>query len=83
MRRELLDRLLTARAENQPVALIRGLDTGRQFLTTADGISGDTENVSPGLREAARLALGLQGARLYGVDPVNRVCGFTRLITIT
>lgn len=63
MKRELLDALLEHRRKKEPVVLVRGLTSGRQFLVTKRGIEGDTENLDPALRDAARAALNREGAR--------------------
>jgi xanthine dehydrogenase accessory factor len=68
VKRSLLDQLVTARCQKQPVVLVRGLSSGRQFIVTADAISGDTDGLDRELRDAARDALNLEGARVFESD---------------
>ena len=63
MKRELLDALLEYRSNKEPVVLVRGLDSDRQFLATRRGFEGDTNDLDPALRDAARAALDREGAR--------------------
>ncbi len=63
MKRELLAELVAARQRNEPVVLVRGLDTGSQFMITARDSFGDIETVDPTVRDAARAALDFEGAR--------------------
>ena len=63
MKRELLDTLVARRSNNEPVVLVRGLGTGKQFLATKQGFEGDADDLDPALRDAARAALDKEGAR--------------------
>ena len=63
MKRGLLDNLVKARRHKQPVVLVRGLNSGRQFIVTPQEFAGDVEDIDPTLRDAARAALDLEGAR--------------------
>lgn len=68
MRRELLAELVEARRRKEPVVLVRGLASGRQFIVMPKGSSGDVEDIEPTLRDAARAALDLEGARAIETD---------------
>jgi xanthine dehydrogenase accessory factor len=63
VKRELLAALLEHRRNKEPVVLVRGLQSGRQFLATRQGFEGDTEDLDPALRDAARAALDREGTR--------------------
>jgi len=58
----LLDALVEARKRREPVVLVRGLSSGRQFLVTPREFIGDAGTLDPALRDAARSALDREGA---------------------
>ena len=68
MKRELLSEVVDARRRKQPVVLARGLCSGRQFIATREGFSGEFRDVGPAIRDAARAALDLEGARTFETD---------------
>ena len=57
MKRELLAALVKERGRDEPVVLVRGLNTGVQFLMTARETTGDADRVGAAVRDAARAAL--------------------------
>lgn len=57
MKRELLAALIEARDRDEPAVLVRGLNTGVQFLLSARQTTGDAESVGAAIRDAARAAL--------------------------
>lgn len=63
MKRDLLTALVAARRRDEAAVLVRGLRSDRQFTVTARGSFGDTDTVDPAVRDAARAALDLDGAR--------------------
>ena len=63
MKRDLLAALIAARQENETVVLVRGLNTGSQFMVTPKKSTGDIDNIDPTLRDAARAALDKEGAQ--------------------
>lgn len=68
MKRDLLEALVEARNRRDPVVLARGLSSGRQFLVTPREFIGDTEDLGPALRDAARSALDREGATSMDAD---------------
>ena len=64
MRTEVFARLRAAQAEKRPVALLTRLPDGAQRLW---GAGEDTEDIAPGLAEAARAALAGDAARMAEV----------------
>ncbi len=68
MRRELLTELVAARRQKEPVVLVRGLTSGRQFIVTRRKTAGDDDDIEPTLRDAARASLDLEGARTIETD---------------
>ena len=62
MKREMLERLVTARRKNQSVVLLRGLTSGHQVLIDDMGTYGDTADVPDELLQRAREALRRDGA---------------------
>ena len=62
MKREMLERLVTARRKNQSVVLLRGLTSGCQVLIDDMGTYGDTADVPDELLQRAREALRRDGA---------------------
>ena len=63
MKRDLLAALVAARQANEPVVLVRGLNTGSQFMVTPKKSTGDIDTIDPTLRDAAQSALDKDGAR--------------------
>lgn len=63
MKRDLLAGLVAARQADEPVVLVRGLNTGKQFMVTARELRGDFDSIDPTLRDAARAALDKDGAK--------------------
>jgi len=68
VRRELLGALVAARQNNQPAVLVRGLTNGRQCVVTRKESLGDIDNIDPVVVDAARAALGTDGARTIEAD---------------
>jgi xanthine dehydrogenase accessory factor len=68
VKRKLLDTLVLRRRNKEPVVLVRGLESGRQFLATRQGFEGDIDDIEPALRDAARAALDKEGARSVQSD---------------
>ena len=64
MRTDIFARLRAAQAEKRPVALLTRLPDGAQRLW---GAGEDTEDIAPGLAEAARAALAGDAARMAEV----------------
>ena len=62
MKREMLEKLVAARRENQSVVLLRGLTSGCQVLIDDMGTYGDTADVPDELLQRAREALRRDGA---------------------
>ena len=62
MKLDLLAALVAARQKNKPVVLVRGLNTGNQFMVTPEKTYGDADIMDPTLRDAARSALDNDGA---------------------
>jgi xanthine dehydrogenase accessory factor len=63
VKRDLLAVLVAARRSNEPVVLVRGLDSGSQFMITPRESFGDIDAVDATVRDAARAALDFDGAR--------------------
>ena len=68
MKRELLNAVVQARHRKQPLVLARGLTSGRQFIVTREGFSGDVDDIEPALRDTARAALDMEGASTFETD---------------
>ena len=68
MKRELLTAVVQARRRKEAVVLVRGLTSGRQFIVTSKELAGDVDGIAPELRDAARAALDLEGARSFATD---------------
>jgi len=66
-KRELIDTLLEARRGSYPAVLVRALQSNRQFVVTPFATNGDVDDIDPALRDAARAALDLDGARSVDV----------------
>jgi len=64
VRGDLLAALVAARQRNEPVVLVRNLATGSEFMVTPREFFGATETIDPTLRDAARAALDVDGARM-------------------
>lgn len=62
MKRVLLQSLVAAHANNQPMVLIRSLTGTRQFVVDKNDIYGDTDDVPAELLQLGRDALGRDGA---------------------
>lgn len=63
MKRELLHALIAARRGNEPAVLVCELTSGRQYVLTRRESFGDIDDFDPVVRDAARAALELDGAR--------------------
>ena len=63
MKRELLGAVVAARHRKQPAVLVRGLTTGKQCVVTRQESLGDSDDIDPGVMDAARAALDSDGAR--------------------
>lgn len=61
MKRDLLAALVAARQKNEPVVLVRGLNSNNQFMVTPRESTGDIDNIDPTLRDAAQSALDKDG----------------------
>jgi xanthine dehydrogenase accessory factor len=57
VKRDLLAALVAARQNNEPVVLVRGLNSNSQFIVTRKKACGDIDTSVPILRDAARSAL--------------------------
>lgn len=68
MKRDLLAALVAARKANEPVVLVRGLNTNSQFMVTPRESTGDIDDIDPTLRDAAQSALDKDGARTLETD---------------
>ena len=68
MKRDLLAALVATRQANESVVLVRGLNTGAQFIVTPRELKGDIDNIDPTLRDAARAALDKEGARTVEIQ---------------
>jgi len=67
VKRDLLAALVAARGAGEPVVVVRALDGGRQFVATLREFIGDTDGLDPALRDSARAALDVDGARTVEV----------------
>jgi xanthine dehydrogenase accessory factor len=67
VKRALLEAAVAAQREQRPVVLVRALDGARQFIVTAQGMSGDVDDLDPMLRDIARAALDVDGGRVAEV----------------
>jgi xanthine dehydrogenase accessory factor len=63
VKRELLGAVVAARHRKQPAVLVRGLTTGKQCVVTRQESLGDSDDIDPGVMDAARAALDSDGAR--------------------
>jgi xanthine dehydrogenase accessory factor len=64
MKRELLAATVSARQNNDPVVLVRGLTSGKQCMISSRSSHGDLQAIDPTIRDAARAALDREGARM-------------------
>ena len=62
MKREMLGALVAARHKKQPAVLVRGLTTGKHCVLTRQESLGDIDDIDPVVIDAARRALGADGA---------------------
>jgi xanthine dehydrogenase accessory factor len=62
VKRDLLAALVAARQKNEPVVLVRGLNTDTQFIVTPNETRGDIDTIDPTLKNATRAALDKDGA---------------------
>ncbi len=59
----MLGAVVAARHRKQPTVLVRGLTTGKQCVVTRQESLGDSDDIDPGVIDAARAALDSDGAR--------------------